>query len=268
MKRFNNQRHEQYLNQAEEIFFGANGMDDFGLTDTFAFNPDEGAGLVNPTISADGNGGGAMAVAKPDFDRTLTITLVEEGVGDTPVTLFGGNDNLTATDFGFPANVTVTVLESNYQTVLNTSMNAPFAINGFRVEVATANAAGPITTYKNQLRQVLSIIKADVYGMDARYRLQMRNYFSPFQQQDDMINVAPYNITIAGTTAISFLLLENNEITFTFFTKTQIQPDNALHGRSMTEIALAPLPINTAANLALSPSSVDRLAAAITGARG
>jgi len=263
MKRLNNQRHEQYLNQAEEIFFGANGMEEFGLQDTFAFNPDGGANVQDDTLrGADGNGG-AMAVAKPDFDRTLTITLKEEGVGDTPVTLFGGNDNLTATDFGFPPNVTVTVLESNYQTVLNTSMNAPFAINGFRVEVDST-----IATFKNQLRQVLSIIKADVYGMDARYRLQMRNYFSPFQQQDDIINVAPYNITIAGTTSISFLLLEDNEITFTFFTKTQIQPDNALHGRPMTEIAVAPLPINAPANLALSPSSVDRLASAIASARG
>lgn len=249
---FNNPAHQAYLNEAEEMFFGFEGTP-FTSEDAFAFNQGSNPNL----LSADGDGASApQAVQMPDFDSVLQITVTETGGVDTDVVLFNANTTLSQTNFGNPANITIDVADSNYQTSLQTSIGLPYRSRAIRVE-AFAETDNQI---RRQLRSTLIVSKRNQYGVLAQYPIRMNVYKSPFQQLFDIINIAPYAITIDGQTGVNFRILANTEITFTFFIGTQVAPSNELQGRPTMQIATDPLPIAQAGVLSLSPNTVNALA--------
>jgi hypothetical protein len=246
-----NSKHQKYLNEAEELYSSANGYDeDFaydGMADAFAANALQGD-LDENRLYADGSEA-AAATTIPDFDRTYTLTLTNTVAVDTPVTIFGANQFLTAVNFGLPATVTAAVGESSYQEMLFETQNSPFIISGFRVTSANAT----------QLDQVLTITKRDGNGQTCSYPLQVGNYFSAFQFQAGIREVYPYNITMAGTTRISFTLLASATVVLVFFVGKRLGIDNKLHGKPITEVSVHKLPFVARQQLTLAPNTIAAL---------
>lgn len=265
-----NPKHQNYLNQAEEIFYGANGQAGeffaYDGDDDFSFNPQVDAsnpatwnenvghiGGIQYAASGDqsfsANGGAEAAVTIPDFDRTYTITITNTIAVNTPITIFGANQFLTAVNFGLPATVTIAVGESTYQELLFETQTSPFTISGFRM----TSDSNP------QLDQVLQILKRDGNGQRCSYPLQIGNYFSAFQFQAGIREVYPYNITFAGTTQMSFTLLASATVVLTLFVGKRLDIDNKLHGKPITGISPYRVPFVGRQQLTLAPNTIAAL---------
>lgn len=254
-----NAKFNQAMDDASEMFYGADGDNAFAYdaSNEFAFNsqPSEGVwsadGDDNRLYAEGGDAPAVQAQTIPDFDRTYTLTLTKTVAGAVPITIFGANQFLTAVNFGLPAVVTATVGESSYQEMLFESQTSPFVISGFRMT----------SSFAPQLDQVLTIRKRDGNGQNCSYPLQVGNYFSAFQFQPLIREVYPYNITMAGTTQISFNLLgsEADVTTITFFVGKRVGFDNMLHNRPVREVSVQKLPFVAKQQLSLSPSTVQAL---------
>jgi len=249
------------MDDASEMFYGADGDDSFASDGEFAFNSEakEGAwhadGMDNDNrLFADGEGAPAVqAQTIPDFDRTYTVTLTKAVGGAIPITIFGANQFLTAFNFGLPPTVTATVGESSYQEMLFETQSTPFVISGFRVTTTAGASAG--------LDNVWLIRKRDGNGQNCSYPLQLGNYFSAFQFQPLIREVYPYNITVAGTTQMSMTIFGgvDDVTTITFFVGKRVGFDNLLHNRPVREVSVQKLPFVAKQQLSLSPSTVQAL---------
>lgn len=251
-----NSKFNQAMDDASEMFYGADGMSSVFAADgdEFAFNEQDGfspAAGNEDRLYADGDAPAVQAQTIPDFDRTYTLTLTKTVAGAVPITIFGANQFLTAVNFGLPAVVTATVGESSYQEMLFESQSSPFVISGFRMT----------SSFAPQLDQVLTILKRTGNGQRASYPLQVGNYFSAFQFQPLIREVYPYNITMEGTTQISFNLLgtADDVTTITFFVGKRVGFGNTLHNRPIREVSVQKLPFVMKQQLSLSPSTVAAL---------
>lgn len=253
------------MDDASELFYGADGQ----MNEFFPYNAqpadadywgnadgtpefDSTNRLYMDAWQADGGADNApVAQTIPDFDRTYTLTLTKTVAGAVPITIFGANQFLTAVNFGLPAVVTATVGESSYQEMLFETQTAPFVISGFRIT----------SSFAPQLDQVMTILKRTGNGQRCSYPLQIGNYFSAFQFQAGIREVYPYNITMEGTTQISFNLLGgvDDVTTITFFVGKRVGFGNTLHNRPVREVSVQKLPFVAKQQLSLSPSTVQAL---------
>jgi hypothetical protein len=176
------------------------------------------------------------------------------------VELFNAQVNVLSPTFGMPPLVTLTSLESNPQTVYNSTMFMPLQIVGFRFE-----ADPSVANYANQIRQVMQVNKEDMYGVKGTYRVPTNSYFSLMQQIDYAVDIKPYRIDITGQTSIKFRLLEGQTTTFTFYTGVQVQNANPLHNRPALGQVVAPLPMSQSQPLTISTNTLNRLAEAVRG---
>lgn len=241
-----NPNFDKYQAEAEESFFGFEG-DDF-----FAANKD-----ASGAYGADG-GNESVAVEQPDFQRTFTLQLFNTLAVTQSCTLFNAQQNLIGATFGLPATVTFTSMESNIATVYSSTMFSPMQIVGFRME---ANAA--ITNYRTQLAQPLTVAKNDLFGVSGTYRVPVNSYVSLMQQIDYAVDVKPYRIDITGQTGITFNLLADQTVTFTFYVGSQIHAGHALHGRPSLSLVTAPLPMSQSQPLTISKNTLEQLSAAM-----
>jgi hypothetical protein len=251
-----NNFYQKEAESVEEQFFGFEG------NQFFAVNKDGGeaygADGYKGAFSADGEGADAVAVEQPDFQRTFTLQIANANAFTVSVELFNAQVNVLSPTFGMPAGVTLTSLESNPQTVYNSTMFMPLQIVGFRFE-----ANPEFANYASQLRQVMQVNKEDMYGVKGTYRVPTNSYISLMQQIDYAVDIKPYRIDITGQSSIAFNLLANQTVTFTFYTGVQVQNANSLHGRPNLGQVVAPLPMSQSQPLTISTSTLNRLAEAM-----
>lgn len=239
----------------EEQFFGFDAEQNF-----FAINEDGGKNIAYHTADGSGEGSGdsAVAVEQPDFQRTFTLQVVNSNAFTVSVELFNAQVNVLSPTFGMPAGVTLTSLESNPQTVYNSTMFAPLQIVGYRFE-----ANPEFANYASQLRQVQQVNKQDMYGVVGTYRVPVNSFISLMQQIDYAVDIKPYRIDITGQSSITLNVLANQTVTFTFYTGTQVNNGNALHGRPTLGQVVAPLPMSQSQPLTISENTLQRLAQAM-----
>jgi len=235
----------------EEKFFGFDDAENF-----FAVNDD--GGRDNAMRNANGDGSDAVANMQPDFQRTFTLQVANSNAFTVDVELFNAQVNVLSPTFGMPAGVTLTSLESNPQTVLNTTMFMPLQIVGYRFE-----ANPEFANYASQLRQVQEVRKTDMYGVVGIYRVPANSFISLMQQIDYAVDIKPYRIDITGQTSIALKVLALQTVTFTFYTGTQVQNASPLHGRPALGQVVAPLPMSQSQPLTISENTLQRLASAM-----
>ena len=184
----------------------------------------------------------------PDFNRTYTLTLSNNNATPRKITIFGANQNITENNFGLPFNVTAEVGESSYRELLSETQTSPFIISGFRVTSSDIS----------QLDQILQVKKKDGNGQIGIYSLQLQSYLSISQYQN-VREVAPYNITFAGTTQISLSILPNSTLVFSFFVGKRVQEENALHNEPTIAVSTNSLPFLGKERLDLSEETIAAL---------
>lgn len=246
-----NKYYQQEAEAMEEKFFGAAGdeADNF-----FSVNDDGGS----KAYGADGEE--AVATQQPDFQRTFTLQLFNTLGVTTAVTLFNAQQNLISPTFGIPATVTLTSLESNIATVYSSTLFSPMQIVGFRMESSPTAA-----NYRTQLTQPLQVNKIDMFGVQGIYNIPVNSYVSLMQQIDYAVDVKPYRIDITGQTGLTFNLLADQTVTFTFYVGSQIHPSHGLHGRPAMSVVTAPLPMSQSQPLTISADTLAKLGAAMKG---
>lgn len=233
-------KNQNFLNESEEQFFGADGGDN------------EFFSVGGEKYGADG--GEAVAVEQPDFQRTFTLQLYNPEAFAQTCTLFNAQQTLVSPTFGLPATVVFTSLESNIATVYSSTMFSPLQIAGFRLEADPA-----VTNYASQLRQVLTVNKLDMYGVAGTYRIAANSYIDLKQQIDYAVDIKPYRIDVTAQSSIAFSLLAGQTVTFTFYTGSQIHQSHGLHGRPALSQVTAPLPMTQSQTLTLSKNTVAAL---------
>lgn len=251
-----NSFYQKEAESMEEQFFGFEGDQFFAVNDKGENYGADGSSYQK-TFGADG-GSDAVAVEQPDFQRTFTLQIVNGNAFTVNVELFNAQVNVLSPTFGMPAGVTLTSLESNPQTVYNSTMFMPLQIVGYRFE-----ANPEFANYASQLRQVQQVNKQDMYGVNGTYRVPVNSYISLMQQIDYAVDIKPYRIDITGQTSIQLPVLANQTVTFTFYTGTQVQNANSLHGRPNLGQVVAPLPMSQSQPLTISTNTLNRLAEAM-----
>jgi hypothetical protein len=250
-----NSFYQKEAESMEEQFFGFEGDQFFAVNEKGQYNGVDG---YKGAFSADGEGADAVAVEQPDFQRTFTLQIANANAFAVSVELFNAQVNVLSPTFGMPAGVTLTSLESNPQTVYNSTMFMPLQIVGFRFE-----ANPEFANYASQLRQVMQVNKQDMYGMRGTYRVPTNSYISLMQQIDYAVDIKPYRIDITGQTSIEFSLLASQTVTFTFYTGVQVQNANPLHNRPALGQVVAPLPMSQSQPLTISTNTLNSLAEAM-----
>lgn len=235
-----NQRHEQYLREAESRFYNADG-------DGFAFDgdyPELGGNYAADGVgdiywgAAGGQGRNRMgAGVRPveeaqDFARTYTITVENANLATTSCTLFAANQNANAANFGNAVGITVTLGEATYAELLAETQTKPFTTSGIRLSSSSSS----------QLDQVLTIRKKEADGKDCAYPLQTANYFSAFQQQATIREIAPYIIEVTGSTQVTFNVLASTTMVFTVFIGRKYDAAKQMYNRPDVVSHSSPLP--------------------------
>ncbi len=257
-----NNFYQQEAEKMEEQFFGFNGDEFFSVNEKGQnYGADGGVNPYKATFGADGSGDDrAVAVEQPDFQRTLTLQIVNSNDAVVDVEIFNAQVNVLSPTFGMPAGVTLTSLESNPQTVYNSTMFSPLQIVGFRFEADPSK-----TNYSSQLRQVMQVNKQDMYGVIGTYRVPTNSFISLMQQIDYAVDIKPYRIDITGQSSISLKVLNLQTVTFTFYTGVQVHQGHALHGRPALGQVVAPLPMSQSQPLTISQSTLSQLSQAMGG---
>lgn len=159
-----------------------------------------------------------------DFDRCYTLVISNSNPFAVPLTIFGANQFLTAVNFGLPAGITVDVLESSYQELLQESITRPFVIG-----------AETIQSTIPQLTQLTTVRYRDSNGVIQQYVLRTASYFSIYQYQSDQLEVYPMDVIVTGEMQAMFNLRGDTTITITLYVRNRINLTNLLSNQPVRE---------------------------------
>lgn len=159
----------------------------------------------------------------PDFDRCYTLVVQNANPFPVPITIFGAKQFLTAVNFGLPAGVTVNVLESSYQELLEETMYQPFIVGAVTIDSSLP-----------QLAQIMRATYRDTNGVIQQYVFKTSSYFSIFQYQD-ILEIYPLDLYVSDEYQSQFTILGNTTSTITFYVIKRVNVANALHNRAIIE---------------------------------
>lgn len=157
-------------------------------------------------------------------DRTFTFIVTNSDTADKDVVLFGANENLAP-----PSGVTVQVAESSHSEVREESKANPFIIQGMKMSV----------TDTQQFDQVLKLVSRSAAGTHVEQTIQPRNYYSPQNYSDKLIDASDFYFRCTGKDSIRFVAKPGTTV-FTFTIKARANMGNVLAGRNVAEMSTAP----------------------------
>src|SRR3990167_4815262 len=118
--------------------------------------------------------GSAAKIAKP-----YAVNIVNSTAGTLNAILFGGNDYQDASNFGSPAGIAITTVNSgtSYTRLLNQSMSKGFTIGSWRLT----------STNTSQLAQIIDIDYVDANGKSASDFIEMLK--DSYQNLDTQLDI-------------------------------------------------------------------------------
>lgn len=155
--------------------------------------------------------------------------------GDLVATLFGYNDFYNAANFGNPAGIVITNLQSNtgpgtgYGRLLAQSNNKNFKIGKWRFQ--SANSA--------QLQQTMQLVHVDGNGKQYSTPLNLSIMRDAYQQQSDILDVTK-TLTIDGNTYINFILKAASTLVISMFPVAVLSGKAKLNGGVSLNTAKTP----------------------------
>lgn len=155
--------------------------------------------------------------------------------GALTAVLFGYNDNYNAVNFGNPAGITITNLQTGgglgtgYGRLLAQSNNKEFKIGKWRFQSATSS----------QLQQTLQLVHVDGNGKQYSTPLNLSIMRDAYQQQSDILDVTKV-LTIDGNTYITFTLVANATVVISMFPVSVLSAKAKLNGGNTLNNARAP----------------------------
>jgi hypothetical protein len=160
-------------------------------------------------------------------DRTLTITISNDGATDLEAIIFGANEGAAQ-----PTGITVTVQESSHNEVREESKANPFTIQGMKMSVSD-----PL-----QFDNVWSIIRRTSTGSETKRKYQPRNATSPQNTDKNLIDDSAFGMDVTGQDSIRFIQKAGTKTTLTLTIKARVDMGNVLMGHNVAEISNAPRP--------------------------
>jgi hypothetical protein len=160
-------------------------------------------------------------------DRTLTITISNDGSTDAEAIIFGANEGAAQ-----PAGVTVVVQESSHNEVREESKANPFKIQGMKMSVSD-----PL-----QFDNVWSIVRRTSTGSETKRKYQPRNATSPQNTDKNLIDDSAFEMDVTGQDSIRFTQKAGAKTTLTLTIKARVDMGNVLMGHNVAEMSNAPRP--------------------------
>lgn len=155
------------------------------------------------------------------------------GLVNVTAILFGYNDYFNVTNFGNPAAVTITNLQTGtiagYGRMIAQSNNKAFKIGKWRFQSTSAS----------QLSQTLQINHVDANGKQYSTPLNLSIARDAYQQQNDILDVSK-PVTVDANTYISFTLLAGVTLVISMFPVEVMSPKAKLNGGNQLNAARAP----------------------------
>jgi hypothetical protein len=176
--------------------------------------------------------GASQSVALSD---PYVIQYQNTTAGALTAILFGYNDYYNAANFGNPAGIVITNLQSNtgpgtgYGRLLAQSNNKEFKIGKWRFQSATSS----------QLQQTLQLVHVDGNGKSYSTPLNLSIMRDAYQQQSDILDVTKV-LTIDGNAYISFTLIALATLVISMFPVSVLSAKAKLNGGQTLNNAKAP----------------------------
>lgn len=164
--------------------------------------------------------------------------VVENTLSDTPLTarLFGRDKYLLATNFGNPTGIKISLGQPgvDYVELLQQSASKPFSTQFMRIE----------SENKLQITKFITVTEKDANGNMFRRPMNMQQYKSAYQQQENMLDV-PINEYVDGSTLWEFVLDPDTKVFLTIFPLYKVDTASTLKGRDPIK-SYAQARVNTA----------------------
>jgi len=216
-----------YINGTERM----SGFDSYDSAegDMSAFDDDDMSYFDNDSMSYAGGAPNAHhALSDPyviQFQNTATT--------NANCVLFGYNDNFGAANYGNPATVTITNLQTGtiagYGRMIAQSNNKFFKIGKWRFQSSTSS----------QLQITLQLTHVDANGKQYITPLNLSIMRDAYQQQSDIIDVSK-TLTVDANTYITFLLYGSATFTISMFPVSILSGKAKLNGGATLNNARAP----------------------------
>jgi len=216
-----------YINGTERM----SGFDSYDSAegDMSAFDDDDMSYFDNDSMSYAGGAPNAHhALSDPyviQFQNTATT--------NANCVLFGYNDNFGAANYGNPATVTITNLQTGtiagYGRMIAQSNNKFFKIGKWRFQSSTSS----------QLQITLQLTHVDANGKQYITPLNLSIMRDAYQQQSDIIDVSK-TLTVDANTYIAFLLYGSATFTISMFPVSILSGKAKLNGGATLNNARAP----------------------------
>lgn len=162
--------------------------------------------------------------------------------------IFGRNRNLSKTRFGNPRGIEISVGQPGveYVELLQESAETPFATQFIRIE----------SENRIQLTKFITITEKGANGKLFRRQINMQQYRSAYQQQDNLLDV-PINERVNGKTCWETQVEPNTTVIYTIFPSYKVDTSSTLRGDEPIK-SYAQARVNTA-GLQLLPNNGHQL---------
>jgi hypothetical protein len=215
-----------YINGTEKM----SGFDSYDSYegDMSYFDDDDMSYFDNDDMSYASGPGARSMVSDP-----YVIQYENTTVGNLTAILFGYNDYFNQPNFGNPAGITITNLQTGtiagYGRLVAQSNNKFFKIGKWRFQSTSAG----------QLSQTLQIFHVDANGKQYSTPLNLSIARDAYQQQNDILDVTK-TVTIDGNSYVSFTLLAGVTLVISMFPVEVLSGKAKLNGGSLDNFARAP----------------------------
>lgn len=167
-----------------------------------------------------------------EADRTLTITISNDGSSGNPRELARVFGSFTNAGLVQPQGVIVEAVETNHQQVATEASINPFLIVGLKY----------LVTNVAQFSNNITIFSQTSTGTTLQKTLQPLTYRSAMNQVATQIDAPAYSFAVDGRTEFQVPINANEELTFIFQLKTRGDITNILRGKGVVNIAQGKAP--------------------------
>lgn len=171
------------------------------------------------------NFAGANGVGKlADYDRTLTIEVVNSTLNAQTAIIFGAYEYPGTGDSFQPAGIAVNVLESSHDQVRDESRSRPFKVVAWKLFVSSGG--------NGQLSNQFTFRKKTAQGLVQEARMQPINYRAASDNQDNLIESRDFQFDVTGGDAITFSINASTTIRWVLYISEKVAPDRFLNNEA------------------------------------
>lgn len=208
---------EKYLNFSGS--FGTDPYKNIGGADAYGGN----MGYPYSNASGDNNSLGSL----DDADRTLTVTITNDGTSGNPsetAIVFGSYTNPTLTQ---PTGCSVVIQESSHEQVRAEVGTNPMFVLGLKY----------IVTNVAQFSNIITIFTETSRGMFMGKKFRALSWRSSLNQIPTQIDAPTYGFTVDGRTRLEVPINANEQVDLILFIKTAGDITNVLRGKGVLDMA-------------------------------